>query len=99
MYVSLALVVSEIYNKIYIYLVVKNSLDYFLPRIICLPICVYQRAIVLPCPASILYVSPVTRVCLAIVYSHPVDSLIVFLAALFYYHELTILFLSSQACY
>ena len=77
----------------------KNLLDYFLPRIICLLICVYQRAIVLPCPASILYASPVTRVYLSIVYSRPGDSLTVFLAVLSYYHELTILSLSSQACY
>ena len=135
--------VSEIYNRVSIYLVFENSLDYFLPLIICLPICVYQRAIVLPCPAkySLCFssdesigsgsrgargamaplkfqnsigiqfcnrksldfsqVAPLTfssflhqwmRVCLAIiVYSHLVDSLTVFLVALFYYHKLTIL--------
>ena len=85
-------------NEVYM-LCFKNSLDYFLPQIICLPICVYQRAIVLPCPASIPYVSPVMRVCLSTVYSHHVDSLIVFLAPQVYYHGLIILSLSSQACY
>ena len=76
----------------------KNSLDYFLLQIICLPICVYRRAIVLPCPASIPCVSPVTRVYLSTVYYHLVDSLIVSLTLQFYYHELIILSLSSQAC-
>lgn len=81
------------------HLVFKNLLDYFLPLIICLPICAYRHATAQPCPASILYVCPAMRVCLSIVYSHPVDSLIVSLTLQLYYHELPTLSLPSQACY
>ena len=78
---------------------ILNSLDRFLPLIICLLICVYRHVIVLPCPAGTLGVSPATRAYLSIVYSGPVDSLIVFLTLLLYYHELVTLSSSSQACY